>query len=282
MSRDPGTALFVPAEGAWDVEAALTTLAIHAIPGVERADTAAATHTRPLTVDGTSRLVRVHLTPAGVHADLLDGGPPVSDAQLRERVAAWFDLDANMAIIDGHLARGRLATLVRDRPGVRITRFVDPFEAAIATVIGQQVSLAAGRRFLGRLAAAYGDPAAGGLRSFPSPERLAEEPPERLRDTVGLTQARAGTVCAVAALFSGGFTLAPETMHELGEVRGVGPWTLTYLAIRALHEPDAYPATDAVLIRTVAQLAHTSHPVEDWAPYRSYAAARLWAHATPS
>jgi DNA-3-methyladenine glycosylase II len=62
------------------------------------------------------------------------------------------------------------------------------------------------------------------------------------------------------------------------ELPGIGPWTANYIAMRALGDPDAFPASDLGLLKA----AHASSPrkleelAERWRPWRSYAAMYLW------
>jgi len=71
----------------------------------------------------------------------------------------------------------------------------------------------------------------------------------------------------------------PELKDELIKLRGIGPWTCGYLAIRLGMDDDAFPETDVGLIRSAkadsakALLA----TAEQWRPYRAYAAVGLWA-----
>ena len=172
---------------------------------------------------------------------------------------------------------------MRERPGLRITRFRQPFEAVVCTVLGQQVSLAAGRLFAARLVAAHGTAPRGEaapLRAFPAPAALAEIPLEELRATIGLTGSRARTVHEAAVLCAdqgGGAMLPPR--DALQAVHGIGAWTLDHLALRAGTDADAYPVGDAVLRRTLAALDPWVGParIASWSPYRGYAATRLWA-----
>lgn len=261
-------------------------LAAHTIPGIEIADTDRGVHTRTVELEGAPCVIEVSLRAAGVRARAIGGAVP-SPEQMASMVSFWFDLATDIAHVDTHLADSAvLVEDVRARPGVRVTRFVDQFEASIATVLGQQVSLAAGRRFLGRLAAAYGEPIPDDSRTnfllFPTPHRIVSIPVDELRATLSITGARAATLHDVADLFASGFQLdSPhyDSLEELRQVRGIGPWTTRYLAIRALGRPDEFPASDAVVSRVLRTLdVGDSDVTQTWAPYRSYAAARLWTH----
>ncbi len=64
---------------------------------------------------------------------------------------------------------------------------------------------------------------------------------------------------------------------------GVGPWTIETIAMRALGDPDAFPATD---LGVRAAASHTGLPATPaaltarataWRPWRSYAVQYLWA-----
>ncbi len=65
-------------------------------------------------------------------------------------------------------------------------------------------------------------------------------------------------------------------------VPGIGPWTASYIAMRALGDPDAYPVGDAGLRRALerrgyaADRAGERQMAEAWRPWRSYAVAHLW------
>ncbi len=64
---------------------------------------------------------------------------------------------------------------------------------------------------------------------------------------------------------------------------GIGPWTVEYIAMRAWRDPDAWPATDLVLVQSIAARdAALARPAaqrartEAWRPWRAYAAMHLW------
>jgi AraC family transcriptional regulator of adaptative response / DNA-3-methyladenine glycosylase II len=200
----------------------------------------------------------------------------------------WLDLDADpAAVADALCADPLLAPLVAARPGLRVPGAVDGFEVAVRAVIGQQVSVAAAGTFLARLAADVGTPLSTALaedgveRLFPTAGQVAEAGPE-LGGRIGLTRARAATVHRIAqAVVDGDVVLdasgsRDEARAALLRVRGVGPWTAEYIALRALADPDAWPGSDLVLRRVVEQ---TGLDPDNWRPWRSYAALHLWSQA---
>src|SRR5271154_5890040 len=75
-----------------------------------------------------------------------------------------------------------------------------------------------------------------------------------------------------------------ETETRLRTIRGIGEWTAQYIALRAIREMDAFPATDIGLLRTATSIngakttsANLLSRAESWRPWRAYAAQHLWA-----
>jgi AraC family transcriptional regulator, regulatory protein of adaptative response / DNA-3-methyladenine glycosylase II len=58
---------------------------------------------------------------------------------------------------------------------------------------------------------------------------------------------------------------------------GIGPWTAQYIAMRALHWPDAFPSGDLMLMRAAnATQRQLQKLAEGWRPWRAYATHYLW------
>jgi AraC family transcriptional regulator of adaptative response / DNA-3-methyladenine glycosylase II len=211
------------------------------------------------------------------------------------RLRRVFDLDADIAAIDEHLARDpALRARVLARPGLRVPGAWDPFELAVRAVLGQQVSVRAATTFSGRIVAALGRPLAHegdvdarGPRPsvlFPTPKTMAAADV----GSIGLTKARAATLRALAAAVARDDRLLrshetlDDTIQALCALPGIGPWTAQYIAMRALREPDAFPASDLGLLRAMETKAGRPTPAalteraERWRPWRAYAALRLW------
>ncbi len=221
-----------------------------------------------------------------LRATLSEGLAPAVGTVLA-RLRAMFDLDARPDVIAAHLGTdGGLAPLVAARPGLRVPGAFDGFEVAVRAVLGQQVSVAAATTLAGRVCERFGEtietPRTGLSRLSPTPERLASSSAEELA-ALGLPRARAETLLALARAFAEGEValepgLPPElVLPRLLEIRGIGPWTGAYLAMRALRWPDAFPGTDLVLKRVLAARTEGAAAAEAWRPWRSYAAMHLWA-----
>src|SRR5262249_31097026 len=144
-----------------------------------------------------------------------------------------------------------LAKAVTARPGLRLPGAIDPFEAAIRAMLGQQVSVAAATTLAGRFAAQLGAPYDGtGLSfRFPTAAEVVAAGAQRVVKA-GMPMARATAIHALASAVAAGAVRLDTTcdldqfVTAITELPGVGPWTAHYLAMRALHLPDAFPAAD--------------------------------------
>ncbi len=271
----------------FDFGALLAFLGPRAIPGVEEVD--GATYRRSLrlphgpavveaTDDGRAVRCRLALT------DPRDLAPAVA------RVRHLLDLDADpVAVADVLGASPLLAPLVAGSPGRRAPGAADGAELAIRAVLGQQVSVASARAVAGRLATALGVPLPEGLggitHTFPDAVALASADPAAFP----VPRERARTLLALAeAIARGDLPLEAgadraAVRSSLRGIRGVGPWTAGYVAMRALGDPDVLLADDLGVRHAVRALGGPGRPPEiarlgaAWAPWRSYAVHHLWA-----
>ncbi len=275
----------------YDWEAMLAFLAARAIPAIERVDRHE--YRRTIVHDGSIGMVTITHAPerqslvAAIRFPCVRALPAIV-----RRIRHVFDLGADVGTIGQHLSCDpALAPLVERRPGLRAPGGWDGFELAIRAVLGQQVTLAAARRLAGQLAALCGTRLPGeegdGLSlSFPTPGQVCGADLDRL----GMPGSRRATLKAVAAAAAADRLLfAPskgldDTVTRLRAVPGIGEWTAQYIALRALRETDAFPATDIGLLRGAARIdgvkptpASLLRRAEAWRPWRGYAAQHLWA-----
>jgi AraC family transcriptional regulator of adaptative response / DNA-3-methyladenine glycosylase II len=207
------------------------------------------------------------------------------------RLRRMFDLDADPAIISAQLGEDRdLRWRVAARPGLRLPGAWDGFELAVRAILGQQVSVAAATQLASRLVTMFGRP----YDASPRPEGLTHLFPtaERLRDAdvaaIGMPRVRGRAIAALAEaaagephLFDPGQDPAALTAR-LRAIPGIGDWTAQYIAMRALHDSDAFPSGDIGLQRALAK--HGRRPTaekmaaraEAWRPWRAYATLHLW------
>lgn len=210
------------------------------------------------------------------------------------RIRRVFDLAADVAAIGAHLAQDPLlAPLVAARPGLRAPGGWDGFELAIRAVLGQQVSVEAGRRLAGQLVQICGTATSAEqsghpslVRTFPTPAQVAASD----LGALGMPGARKSALMALAeAALSDAHLFQPlatveDTVARLRNIRGVGEWTAHYIALRAVRETDAFPASDIGLLRSAARHdglrpspSELNDRAEPWRPWRAYAAQHLWA-----
>lgn len=285
-----GLSLSLPFRPPFDGAALLAFLAKRAVPGVE--EVSGGVYRRTAEVGGTAGIVEAQVDESrGILSLRLFGLGTASALEATRRAGRLFDLDADPATIATHLGSDPLlAPLVARRPGLRVPGAWDPFETAVRTILGQQVSVKAARTLAARLASRFGRALPAGIaregltRLFPRAEELAEADVA----SIGLTSRRADTLRVLAREVAlGRVDLGPaasldEAEARLAGVPGIGPWTAQVIALRALGEPDALPAGDLGLRKALAQggslptVAAVEARARGWRPWRAYALIHLW------
>ena len=252
-------------------------LEARAIPGVEEVKDGA--FRRVFRIDGATGFVEVRPDPATAAVEArIELESPAALPRVVARLRRLFDLDCDPAAVVETLGRDPLlrSSLRRD-PGLRVPGAFEPFEAAVRAVVGQQVTVAAATTLMGRLAERFGEPSGRDdlPRIFPSAERLAEADVA----SIGLPGARAAALRGLAAeVASGRLRLdlpTPDLEERLLALRGIGPWTASYILLRALGDPDAFPHGDLVLRKAAPGIDLLAH-AERWRPFRAYATHHLW------
>lgn len=178
---------------------------------------------------------------------------------------------------------------MRRQPGLRTPGGWDAFEIAVRAILGQQISVAAARGLAARLVALCGQPIPLADRTlthaFPTAKQLAAAD----LSSLGMPAARRNalqSLARAAAAQPGLFDVAntlEESIARLRSVPGIGEWTAQYIALRGLHHPDAFPASDIGILRNAEQIFGTPlSPAQllarskQWRPWRGYAAQHLW------
>jgi AraC family transcriptional regulator, regulatory protein of adaptative response / DNA-3-methyladenine glycosylase II len=204
-----------------------------------------------------------------------------------------LDLDADAPAIDQFLGSDdALAASVRLSPGRRAPGHVDGFELAVRAVLGQQVSGAGARTLAARLALTYGEPLPIAdptlTRLFPTAAAIANADP----GAIPMPRARAAALVGLArAVGDGELTLDPgsdrvESIARMVALPGIGPWTASYVAMRALGDPDTFMPTDLGVRQGLRALGLPSDArgaddvARRWRPWRSYALQHVWAAAS--
>src|SRR3990167_806187 len=201
--------------------------------------------------------------------------------ELITRLKNIFDLDADPMAIENDLKNDKkLKPFLANQKGLRIVGAWDGFELAVRAIVGQKISVSAARTVLGRIVNRCGekqsfDQSLQLERFFPTPKDILNEDLSNL----GLTRYKIETLKQLAAaienktLILDGTACFEDTCQKLLSIKGIGSWTVEYIAMRALKNPNAFPETDLVLQKKISQLQLNP---KNWIPWRAYAAILLW------
>jgi AraC family transcriptional regulator, regulatory protein of adaptative response / DNA-3-methyladenine glycosylase II len=205
------------------------------------------------------------------------------------RVRRMFDLDADMDLIHRQLSQHPLLEkTIQQHQGLRLPGCWDIFEFSIRAILGQQISVKGATTLAKRITEKYGeqlvDLPEGISLSFPSVNALLGAKYE----AIGLTKTRIATLQRWVEFYHehyesiDNYPSLEQLEKQLCEIKGIGPWTVNYLAMRGLSDPDAFPSADLGIIKAltidgqkpnnkeILQLA------EQWRPWRAYACIYLW------
>jgi AraC family transcriptional regulator of adaptative response / DNA-3-methyladenine glycosylase II len=291
LVADGGLLLRLPFQPPLGWKAMLGYFEARAIAGVEHVSDGV--YQRTVLVDGDPGVLELSL-----------GGP--DHLLLRAHLPHWeglihlvrgarriFNLDCDLEGSARHLAQDPVVgPLVRTKPGIRPPGTWDAFETGVRAIVGQGISIGGANTITARLVERYGTPVPGlqalGLTHvFPTPSTLAGADLSGL----GLSGVRAAAVsafaCAVAdtTLMLDRTTPLDQIAQSITAIRGLGPWTAHYLALR-MGEPDAFPAGDLGLRRAISSgplmtARDIERLAECWRPWRAQAAIHLWLDRPP-
>ncbi len=162
---------------------------------------------------------------------------------------------------------------------------IDMFGALLFQVVGQQLSVAATRRTLGRIEVLFGG-------RLPSPAELLAVPPESLRQA-GLSWRKVATLRDLAEQLSDG-RVDPDILRKLPDdevitaltaIPGIGPWTAQGALILAFRREDVVLPGDLALRKAIQRAYELDHlpsqaevlaVAERWRPYRTVATSYLF------
>lgn len=163
-----------------------------------------------------------------------------------------------------------------DRGDVPLGRFL------ARAVVGQQLSTRAARSIWSRVEQAAAE------AGVDVPELCSDERQQLLRDC-GLSRNKARALAAIRAAERDGRLdgarlrgLDHGTIAaELGQLRGVGPWTCDMAALFYCRCPDVWPEGDVTVQKTFSRLIGARRKPAKWAarfaPERSWLALYMWA-----
>ena len=193
----------------------------------------------------------------------------IKDMQLFvKQVRRLFDLDADIALIETHLASTALGDM--NPGGIRIPGVWNTWEAGLRAILGQQISVKAAITQLNRLVEQLGD-SHHERRYFPTPGQMLSSDLAFLK----MPQSRKDTLHRFAE-----FMIDQGDAHpsEWLAIKGIGPWTINYARLRGLSEPDCFLATDLVVKKVIATLPDFNE--RSVSPWGSYATFHCWSSAS--
>jgi DNA-3-methyladenine glycosylase II len=251
---------------------------------------------------GRPASLALRLGPARARAELSVDGlrpGPADRRALEATVRRMLGLDQPVrAFEDAHRADADVGRLIARNPRLRLPVSPSPFEALSWAVTGQQISLAAALSIRRRLLAATAIAHSGGLLCYPDAAAVARLREATLR-RAGFSAAKARTLRELGRLVASGrlplddWLLrwpGDEAGARLAEVRGVGPWTVSYALLRGYGWLDGSLHGDVAVRRGLASLLERTAPVEaeearrwllPYSPWRALVAAHLWAWLRP-
>jgi AraC family transcriptional regulator of adaptative response / DNA-3-methyladenine glycosylase II len=204
-----------------------------------------------------------------------------------------LDVDASpqvieKALLQGGLVQGELVS------GLRIPGVASEFEAGCRAILGQQVSVAAAVNKVNQLHAYFAQVSDKSesdclQTGFPTPTMIANDDLLFLK----MPAARRQTLIDLAVYYQALDTPSDNSneqqdkpaqqkrqssAEELLSIKGIGPWTVSYIALRAQGDTDIWLNTDLVIKQQVAKLEQASRHLKDElaAPWRSYLTLNLW------
>lgn len=178
-----------------------------------------------------------------------------------------------------------LGKVVRDLGPCTLVQAENLYDCLNRSIVSQFISTKAAQAISAKILAAMGTPVF-------TPQGVNKLGPEKLKN-LGLSSSKARFLHGAAELWLDRKKkkLAPpspaleEVEDLLGELPGVGPWTLDMLRIFALGKPDVLPLGDYGLKTGIAALfglegVPDTNILEKlaapWAPYRSFATWYVW------
>ncbi|NMP30851.1 DNA-3-methyladenine glycosylase 2 family protein [Thalassotalea sp. M1531] len=272
----------------FDWQGMLAFFKLRQLPGIELVSDDS--YQRAITIDNACGYIEVTKVPQkyALKLKVAINDLSVLDKVIK-KVRKIFDLDADMTLIHQHLSEDPLlAKQIEHYPGIRLPGCWDIFEFSIRAILGQQVSVKAATTLAGRIADKYGS----GLsiehsvlsQCFPNACQLKDADFEG----IGLTQSRIDTLKRWIKFY----LLNPDLLDkyhdleqlekQLTQLKGIGPWTVNYIAMRGLSDPNAFPASDLGVIKALSppqKKLSTKNIIalaEQWQPWRAYATLYLW------
>lgn len=245
-------------------------------------------YTLAVTIGKHAVLLRLHLGEKEIGVKC----PAGTAVEAHRIVVRILGLEAEAAGFARLAKKLGFARLVAGRAGLRISQTPSVFDGLLWVVIGQQINFSFAGRLKRRLFELCGTPAGEGLIAAPAPQAVAKLKSEQLL-AVQFSRQKADHVIAIARMVVEGkldlekliSLSATRAERTLLSVRGLGPWSVNYLMMRALGFGDCVPLGDTGVTSGLQKLMHlevrpdvdaTRRLMAIFSPHRSLATAHLW------
>ncbi|MCF2947524.1 helix-turn-helix domain-containing protein [Paraglaciecola aquimarina] len=179
-----------------------------------------------------------------------------------------FDLKADPVAIHNQLLATGLAKehLVR---GLRLPGVWNCFEAGCRAILGQQISVKSAISLLTKLSENLAEKHQT-LAYFPSASAVANSNLEFLK----IPNSRKQTLIDFASYMQNNEkNPLNHSIDDLILIKGIGPWTVSYVKLRGQSSPDIWLDSDLIIKKQLAQYKISPQKAEPW---RSYLTLQLW------
>ncbi len=156
-------------------------------------------------------------------------------------------------------------------PGLRLPATWSPFEALIRSIVGQQISVNGAVKILNQWTASLLEDDSE-CRHFPTAAKIAHCDTSQLP----MPKARQATLNAASIVAQSKPLSDADSIQELINIKGIGPWTVNYVLMRGISHPDIFLDNDLVVKNQLARFNLSSQNAKPW---RSYVCIQLWEHA---
>lgn len=210
--------------------------------------------------------------------------------EIHNRVRKMFDLDTDFMNINQKFSEDKLLSKGMENGHVpRLPIAFQSFELVVRAILGQQISVKAATTLAARIARKAqlktGNDFPSGLDYFfPNPSELLKLE----LSGIGITKTRQETIKTVAqGILDNNFRLTANQHFEtfqkqFSALKGIGDWTVNYVAMRGLGMIDSFPVSDLGIIKSLTRdgdrptKKQITNMAENWQPYRAYATLCLW------
>ena len=250
-------------------------------------------YTAALPLSAGPAVLTLELAAAEVRATVAGG----SAADAHGVVLGLLGLEQDAAAFTRLARKLGLARLVAGRAEMRIVQTPSIYDGLLWAIIGQQINVAFACVLKRRLYERAGTKLANGLYAPPTPAAVAAlEPAELL--PFQFSRQKADYVITTSRLIANGalpldelrLMSATRAERTLLAVRGLGPWSVNYVMMRALGFADCVPLGDtgvtsglqaALKLDERPDIDGTRRLMSVFSPYRSLATAHLWQFNQP-